>query len=48
MDTMYQDGKIQEESMYYERKKHDGSLPLIGVNTSLPKSTAATSPRRSS
>ena len=37
MDTMYQRGKIQEESMYYEHKKHDGSLPLIGVNTFLPK-----------
>ena len=37
MDTMYQCGKIQEESMYYEHKKHDGSLPLIGVNTFLPK-----------
>jgi isobutyryl-CoA mutase len=36
MDTMYQRGKIQEESMYYEHKKHDGSLPLIGVNTFLP------------
>ncbi len=37
MDTMYQRGKIQEESLYYEGKKHDGSLPLIGVNTFLPK-----------
>jgi len=37
MDTMYQRGKIQEESMYYEHKKHDGSLPLLGVNTFLPK-----------
>jgi methylmalonyl-CoA mutase len=37
MDTMYQRGKIQEESLYYEHKKHDGSLPLIGVNTYLPK-----------
>jgi methylmalonyl-CoA mutase len=37
MDTMYQRGKIQDESMYYESKKHDGSLPLIGVNTFLPK-----------
>ena len=37
MDTMYQRGKIQEESMTYEHKKHDGSLPLIGVNTFLPK-----------
>ncbi len=40
MDTMYQRGKIQEESMYYERKKHDGSLPLVGVNTFLPKEHA--------
>ena len=37
MDTMYQRGKIQEESLYYESKKHDGSFPLIGVNTFLPK-----------
>jgi methylmalonyl-CoA mutase len=37
MDTMYQRGKIQEESLYYESKKHDGSYPLIGVNTFLPK-----------
>ncbi|MFK8053132.1 MAG: methylmalonyl-CoA mutase family protein [Woeseiaceae bacterium] len=36
MDTMYQRGKIQDESMFYESKKHDGSLPLIGVNTFLP------------
>ena len=36
MDTMYQRGKIQEESMYYEHKKHDGTLPLVGVNTFLP------------
>jgi methylmalonyl-CoA mutase len=37
MDTMYQRGRIQEESMYYERRKHDGTLPLIGVNTFLPE-----------
>ena len=37
MDTMYQRGKIQEESLYYESQKHDGTLPLIGVNTFLPK-----------
>ena len=37
MDTMYQRGKIQEESLYYESRKHDGSLPLVGVNTFLPK-----------
>jgi methylmalonyl-CoA mutase len=33
METGYQRGKIQEESMLYEHKKHDGSLPIIGVNT---------------
>ena len=37
MDTMYQRGKIQEESLNYESKKHDGTYPLIGVNTFLPK-----------
>jgi len=36
MDTMYQRGKIQEESLYYESRKHDGSLPIVGVNTFLP------------
>ncbi len=36
MDTMYQRGRIQEESLYYERLKHTGELPLIGVNTFLP------------
>jgi methylmalonyl-CoA mutase len=35
METMYQRSKIQEESMYYEKLKHDGTLPLIGVNTFL-------------
>ena len=33
MELGYQRGKIQEESMYYEHKKHDGSYPIIGVNT---------------
>jgi methylmalonyl-CoA mutase len=37
MDTMYQRSRIQEESLYYERLKHDGTLPLIGVNTYLPR-----------
>ena len=32
METGYQRGKIQEESLEYERKKHDGTLPIIGVN----------------
>jgi methylmalonyl-CoA mutase len=33
METGYQRGKIQEESMLYEEKKHDGSYPIVGVNT---------------
>jgi methylmalonyl-CoA mutase len=41
METGYQRGKIQEESLYYEHKKHDGSYPIIGVNTFLnPKGQA--------
>jgi methylmalonyl-CoA mutase len=35
METQYQRGKIQDESMYYEMKKHTGELPIIGVNTYL-------------
>ncbi|MBS4178032.1 fused isobutyryl-CoA mutase/GTPase IcmF [Lederbergia citrea] len=35
METQYQRGKIQEESMYYEMLKHSGKLPIIGVNTYL-------------
>lgn len=35
METGYQRGKIQDESMIYEHRKHDGSLPLVGVNTFL-------------
>jgi isobutyryl-CoA mutase len=46
METVYQRSTIQEESLYYEQKKHDGSLPIVGVNTFLPKAhpgeTAAT------
>ena len=37
METGYQRGQIQEESMKYESMKHDGSYPLIGVNTFLPE-----------
>jgi len=33
MELGYQRGKIQEESLYYEHKKHDGSHPIVGVNT---------------
>ena len=36
METMYQRSRIQEESLYYEQRKHDGSLPIVGVNTFLP------------
>ncbi len=35
METMYQRGKIQEESLNYETRKHDGSLPIVGINTFL-------------
>jgi methylmalonyl-CoA mutase len=35
METMYQRGKIQEESLYYETLKHTGEFPIIGVNTFL-------------
>jgi methylmalonyl-CoA mutase len=40
METMYQRGKIQEESLYYETLKHDGRLPIIGVNTFLSDADA--------
>jgi len=33
METLYQRGKIQEESLHYESLKHSGALPIIGVNT---------------
>ncbi|MBI3772912.1 MAG: methylmalonyl-CoA mutase family protein [Gammaproteobacteria bacterium] len=35
METLYQRGKIQDESLYYEQRKHDGRLPIVGVNTFL-------------
>ena len=35
METGYQRGRIQDQSLYYERLKHDGSLPIVGVNTFL-------------
>ena len=42
METGYQRGKIQEESMHYEHMKHDGTLPIVGVNTFRnPKATGA-------
>jgi isobutyryl-CoA mutase len=42
METMYQRGKIQEESLHYEMLKHTGELPLIGVNTFLSKDGSPT------
>jgi methylmalonyl-CoA mutase len=39
METGYQRGKIQEESLYYEHKKHDGSYPIVGINTFLDPAT---------
>jgi isobutyryl-CoA mutase len=35
METGYQRGRIQDESLLYEQRKHDGSLPIVGVNTFL-------------
>jgi methylmalonyl-CoA mutase len=45
METMYQRGKIQEESMHYEHLKHSGELPIVGVNTFLnPEGSAPGTP----
>jgi methylmalonyl-CoA mutase len=40
METGYQRGRIQDESMLYEHRKHDGSLPIVGVNTFVRESAA--------
>ena len=49
METGYQRGRIQDESMLYEQRKHDGSLPIIGVNTFRnPKADTEVRRRRSS
>lgn len=42
METMYQRGKIQEESLHYEMLKHTGEYPIIGVNTFLSKNGSPT------
>jgi methylmalonyl-CoA mutase len=42
MERMYQRGRIQDESLLYERQKHDGSLPIVGVNTFLDPSGSPT------
>jgi methylmalonyl-CoA mutase len=41
METGYQRGRIQDESLLYETRKHDGTLPIVGVNTFLPPGGAA-------
>jgi methylmalonyl-CoA mutase len=45
METGYQRGRIQDESMLYEQRKHDGTLPLIGVNTFLDPTAHEELPR---
>ncbi len=42
METMYQRGQIQEESLYYETLKHTGEYPIVGVNTFLSKEGSPT------
>ncbi len=44
MESMYQRGKIQEESLYYETLKDSGEFPIIGVNTFLPEKFAEWKP----
>jgi methylmalonyl-CoA mutase len=45
METMYQRGKIQDESLHYEQLKHSGELPIVGVNTFLnPNPEQSTGP----
>jgi methylmalonyl-CoA mutase len=47
METMYQRGKIQDESLHYESQKHSGELPIVGVNTFLaPEAEGETPPAR--
>jgi methylmalonyl-CoA mutase len=44
METGYQRGRIQDDSMVYEHRKHDGSLPLVGVNTFIADSAPESPP----
>jgi len=43
MERQYQRGAIQDDSMKYERMKHSGELPIVGVNTFLPKAKSEAS-----
>lgn len=45
METGYQRGRIQDQSMVYEHRKHDGSLPIVGVNTFLKEETPDATPQ---
>ncbi|MFC4068674.1 fused isobutyryl-CoA mutase/GTPase IcmF [Actinoplanes subglobosus] len=45
METGYQRGRIQDESMLYEHRKHEGSLPIVGVNTFLDPHRDDTTPQ---
>jgi methylmalonyl-CoA mutase len=44
MELGYQRGRIQDDSMLYEQRKHDGSLPIVGVNTFVAEVGAPTPP----
>ena len=46
MELQYQRGKIQDDSLEYETRKHSGELPIVGVNTFTPRSDAEASPAR--
>jgi methylmalonyl-CoA mutase len=46
MERQYQRSKIQDESILYEMKKHSGEIPIIGVNTYLPKDGVANVPQK--
>jgi methylmalonyl-CoA mutase len=39
METQYQRGKIQQESLHYEHQKHSGALPIVGINTFVDPAT---------
>ncbi|MFM8386572.1 MAG: fused isobutyryl-CoA mutase/GTPase IcmF [Planctomycetia bacterium] len=45
METQYQRSRIQEQSLHYEAQKHDGTLPIVGVNTFLPEQAEDLTPR---
>ena len=46
MESMYQRGKIQEESLLYEHRKHSGALPVIGVNTFVAEDSEDVTPEQ--